>query len=163
MTDTPAPSIGLVLDCADPQRLAGFWAPALGYVNLGVVGSYALLLPDGRPGPKLLLQRVPEPKSTKNRMHLDIDASDIEGEATRLEALGARRIHAAQIHEHGTAWILMTDPEGNVLGTFAVDGLGKLPPGVKSPFTDEQRAAMRKERSGRPLKDIIRDLEARGE
>ncbi|HKA84033.1 MAG TPA: VOC family protein [Acidimicrobiales bacterium] len=113
MTDAPAPTIGLVLDCADPQRLAEFWAPALGYANLGMVGSYALLLPDGRPGPKLLLQRVPEPKSAKNRMHLDIDASDIEGEATRLEALGARRIRAAQVQEHGTAWILMADPEGN--------------------------------------------------
>jgi Glyoxalase-like domain len=113
MSDTPVPSIGLVLDCANPQRLAEFWAPALGYVNLGVVGSYALLLPDGRSGPKLLLQRVPEPKVTKNRMHLDIDASDIESEATRLEGLGARRVQAEQVHEHGTAWILMTDPEGN--------------------------------------------------
>jgi hypothetical protein len=113
MSDTPAPSIGLVLDCANPQRLAEFWAPALGYVNLGVVGSYALLLPDGRSGPKLLLQRVPEPKVTKNRMHLDIDASDIESEATRLEGLGARRVQAEHVHEHGTAWILMTDPEGN--------------------------------------------------
>ena len=131
MTDTPAPSIGLVLDCADRQRLAEFWGPALGYVNLGVVGSYALLLPDGRPGPKLLLQWVPEPKSTKNRMHLDIDASDIEGEATRLEALGARRIQAEQIHEHGAAWIPMADPEGNefcVCDGGAGTGTGERPP-----------------------------------
>jgi predicted enzyme related to lactoylglutathione lyase len=64
-------------------------------------------------------------------MHLDIDASDIEGEATRLEALGARRIHAAQIHEHGTAWILMTDPEGNefcVCDGGAGSGTGQVPP-----------------------------------
>jgi predicted enzyme related to lactoylglutathione lyase len=131
MSDTPAPSIGLVLDCADPQRLAEFWAPALGYVNLGVVGSYALLLPDGRPGPKLLLQRVPEPKATKNRMHLDIDASDIESEATHLEGLGARRVQAEQVHEHGTAWILMTDPEGNefcVCDGGAGIGIGQDPP-----------------------------------
>jgi predicted enzyme related to lactoylglutathione lyase len=131
MSDTPAPSIGLVLDCADPQRLAEFWAPALGYVNLGVVGSYALLLPDGRPGPKLLLQRVPEPKATKNRMHLDIDASDIESEATRLEGLGARRVRAEQVHEHGAAWILMTDPEGNefcVCDGGARSGIGQGPP-----------------------------------
>jgi predicted enzyme related to lactoylglutathione lyase len=114
MTETPAPGMGLVLDCADPQRLAEFWAPALGHVNLGMAGSYAVLLPiSGRPGPKLLLQRVPEPKTTKNRMHLDIEASDIESEATRLEALGARRIQEEHVHEHGTTWILMTDPEGN--------------------------------------------------
>jgi|SRR5829696_5494138 len=105
--------MGLVLDCADPQRLAEFWAPALSYVNLGMIGSYALLLPDARPGPKLLLQHVPEPKTTKNRMHLDIEAPDIEAEAARLEALGAQRVRADHIHEHGTTWILMADPEGN--------------------------------------------------
>jgi hypothetical protein len=66
----------------------------------------------------------------------------------------------AQLREAGSAEL--TDPEGNVIGTFAVEGLGKLPPGVKSPFTDEQRAEMRKERTGRPLADILRDLEARG-
>jgi hypothetical protein len=53
-------TIGLVLDCADPDRLAAFWAPALDYVSLGDLGAYAVLVPNGRPGPKLLLQRVPE-------------------------------------------------------------------------------------------------------
>jgi predicted enzyme related to lactoylglutathione lyase len=113
MTDTPTPAMGLVLDCADPERLAEFWAPALGYANLGMVGSYALLLPDGRPGPKLLLQRVPEPKTTKNRMHLDIETADIDAEAARLEGLGASRIRDEHVHEHGSTWILMADPEGN--------------------------------------------------
>jgi predicted enzyme related to lactoylglutathione lyase len=112
MTD-PTPGIGLVLDCADPQHLAEFWAPALGYVTLGTAGSYVLLLPDGKPGPKLLLQQVPEAKTVKNRMHLDIEAADIETEAGRLEALGARRVRDDHMHEHGSAWILMTDPEGN--------------------------------------------------
>jgi predicted enzyme related to lactoylglutathione lyase len=109
----PAPTIGLVLDCQDPLALAEFWAPALGYVSFGEAGAYVVLFPDGRPGPKLLLQRVPETKTVKNRMHLDIDATDIEAEATRLEALGARRVVGEQIHEHGTNWILMADPEGN--------------------------------------------------
>jgi hypothetical protein len=53
-------AIGLVLDCADPERMAAFWAPALGYVDLGTAGVYAVLVPNGRPGPKLLLQQVPE-------------------------------------------------------------------------------------------------------
>lgn len=110
---TTEPSIGLVLDCADPARLAAFWAPALDYVSFGTVGSYAVLVPNGRPGPKLLLQQVPEPKATKNRMHLDIETPDIETEATRLEALGATRVQDDQIQEHGTTWILMSDPEGN--------------------------------------------------
>jgi predicted enzyme related to lactoylglutathione lyase len=112
MTD-PTPGIGLVLDCGDPQRLAEFWAPVLGYVSLGSAGSYVLLLPNGKPGPKLLLQQVPEAKTVKNRMHLDIETADIETEATRLEGLGAQRVHDGQVHEHGTNWILMTDPEGN--------------------------------------------------
>lgn len=112
MTDT-APTIGLVLDCHDPAALAAFWSAALDYVNVGYAGAYVALLPNGRPGPKLLLQTVPEPKTTKNRMHLDIDAVDIETEARRLEALGARRVQPEALHEHSTTWILMTDPEGN--------------------------------------------------
>jgi predicted enzyme related to lactoylglutathione lyase len=107
------PTIGLVLDCRDPAALAPFWAAALDYVTVGDAGAYVMLLPDGRPGPKLLLQRVPETKLGKNRMHLDIDAVDIEAEAARLEALGARRARDDQVHEHGTNWILMADPEGN--------------------------------------------------
>ena len=66
-----------------------------------------------RKRPKLLLQRVTEPKVAKNRMHLDIETPDIETEATRLEALGATRVQDDQIQEHGTTWILMADPEGN--------------------------------------------------
>ena len=73
-----APEIGLVLDCSDPARLAEFWGPALGYVNLGTVGSYVALFPDGRPGPKLLLQKVPEAKVTKNRFHLDVEVADLQ-------------------------------------------------------------------------------------
>jgi predicted enzyme related to lactoylglutathione lyase len=105
--------LGLVLDCADPEKLAEFWAPALGYVNLGTVGSYVALFPDGAPGPKLLLQRVEEPKAVKNRMHFDIEVADIEAEAARLIALGATRGQPDTLSEHGTTWILMTDPEGN--------------------------------------------------
>ncbi len=132
MTDTPAPGIALVLDCADPERLAAFWAPALGYVHLGMAGSYAALLPHGRPGPKLLLQRVPEPKAVKNRMHLDIETPDIEAEAARLQALGARRLQDEHLHEYGTTWILMADPEGNEFcicdGGAAGDSSASAPP-----------------------------------
>ena len=112
MTDGVA-QLGLVLDCADPERLAELWASALGYADLGTAGSYVALFPNGAPGPKLLLQRVAEPKTVKNRMHFDIEVADIETEAARLEAIGARRVAAEQMHEHGTSWVLMTDPEGN--------------------------------------------------
>jgi predicted enzyme related to lactoylglutathione lyase len=105
--------LGLVLDCADPEALAEFWAPALGYVSLGTVGSYVALFPDGAPGPKLLLQRVAEPKVAKNRMHFDIEVADIEAEAARLVELGATRVSDGALSEHGSSWVLMADPEGN--------------------------------------------------
>jgi hypothetical protein len=68
MTDA-GPTIGLVLDCHEPTRLADFWAAALDYVSLGVAGAFVVLLPNGRPGPKLLLQQVPERKTVKNHIY----------------------------------------------------------------------------------------------
>jgi len=67
----------------------------------------------------------------------------------------------AQLRQAGAS-VELKDPEGNVLGLFAVEGRGKLPPGVKSPFTrEEMEERRRNNRIGRPLKDILRDLEAR--
>jgi predicted enzyme related to lactoylglutathione lyase len=109
----PARHFGLVLDCADPERLAEFWAEALGYTNLGSAGVYVALYPREGSGPKLLLQRVTEPKATKNRMHLDIEVPDIDVEADRLTGLGAQRVGDDTCSEHGSTWILMADPEGN--------------------------------------------------
>jgi predicted enzyme related to lactoylglutathione lyase len=107
------PGMSLVLDCHDPEALAPFWAAALGYVTLGAVENYVLLVPDSRPGPKLLLQRVPEERAGKNRVHLDIEVPDIESLAGRLLGLGARRVSQGIEAEHGSRWIVMTDPEGN--------------------------------------------------
>ena len=108
-------AISLVLDCAAPNVLADFWAPALRYRRLGETpnGQYVKLVPAaGESGPPLLLQRVDDPKSSKNRMHLDIHADDIEEEAQRLIKIGAVRV-AGPISEHGVTWIVLTDPEGN--------------------------------------------------
>ena len=108
-----AARVTIVLDCGDPERLARFWADALGYRIVGSEGSYVLLgAPDGD-GPALILQRVPEAKQTKNRMHLDLHPGDIEVEADRLLGLGAARVVAEPVSEHGGHWILMADPEGN--------------------------------------------------
>jgi predicted enzyme related to lactoylglutathione lyase len=111
MTDTPS-TIGLVLDCADPVALADFWAAALDYAKVGDAGNYVALVPNGRPGPKLL-QRVQEPKRVKNRMHIDIETPDVGSEAARLEAHGATRVQPDIRNEHGSTWNLMADPEGN--------------------------------------------------
>jgi predicted enzyme related to lactoylglutathione lyase len=111
--DTPLARFGLVLDCVDPQRLAEFWSEAIGYANVGAAGAYVALYPRHGTGPKLLLQRVSEAKTTKNRMHLDIETPDIHHEAERLTGLGAQRLLDDTRSEHGSTWILMADPEGN--------------------------------------------------
>lgn len=108
--------MGLVLDCVDPAGLAPFWAAALGYEVAGGDGPYLALHPaDGATGPRFVLQRVPETKMIKNRMHVDLEVGDIEGAAARLEALGARRLSREPIGEAGCRWIVMADPEGNEL------------------------------------------------
>jgi predicted enzyme related to lactoylglutathione lyase len=106
-----AVKISLVIDCADPAKLAEFWAPALDYQNLGAFGEYVALAAED--APLLLLQKVAEPKHGKNRMHLDIKVPDVEAEVTRLVALGAKRISDAPIEELGAQWVVMNDPEGN--------------------------------------------------
>jgi hypothetical protein len=105
------PNIDLVLDCEDPVALADFWAEALHYEKVGFKEPYFLLRATEPAYPPLLLQRVPEVKAAKNRMHLDVKVADVEAEASRLEALGAKRIH--EKNELGMHWITMNDPEGN--------------------------------------------------
>ncbi|HEX4906922.1 MAG TPA: VOC family protein [Acidimicrobiales bacterium] len=107
--------LGLVLDCSDPDALATFWAAALDYTVVGAAGAYVMLVPKEPGPPQLLLQRVPEPKAAKNRMHLDIHVADIDAEADRLESLGAVRVSSSPHEESGTRWHLMADPEGNEL------------------------------------------------
>jgi predicted enzyme related to lactoylglutathione lyase len=116
---TTTAGFGLALDCADPLLMAEFWSAALGYRAIGSVGRvgsaghYTALVPESGSGPKLLLQWVPEAKSSKNRMHIDIQTPDIDGLASRLVGLGATMLHAEPCHEHGATWLLMADPEGN--------------------------------------------------
>ena len=105
--------IELVLDCADLDLMVEFWSTALGYEHAGSAAQYAVLRDRDARRPRLLLQRVDEPKSVKNRMHIDLSAPDIEVEATRLEGLGARRVPDGHLSELGTEWIQMLDPEGN--------------------------------------------------
>ena len=89
--------LSLVIDCADPAKLAEFWAPALDYQNLGAFGEYVALAAEG--APLLLLQKVAEAKHGKNRMHMDIKVPDVEAEMTRLVALGAKRISDAPMED----------------------------------------------------------------
>jgi hypothetical protein len=109
--DQLLPNVDIVIDCADPETLAGFWAAALGYRAVGLFEPFFLLLPPDRAHPPVMLQRVPEPKQGKARIHFDLRVVDVQAEVGRLEALGAKRIDLGQGDE--VVWVPMVDPEGN--------------------------------------------------
>jgi predicted enzyme related to lactoylglutathione lyase len=102
------------LDCSNPESLARFWAEALHYRANPYHPPYVTLTDPAGKSPELILQKVPEPKRGKNRMHLDLFLGDIEKEASRMESLGARRISAKPFTgSSGDRWTVMADPEGN--------------------------------------------------
>jgi catechol 2,3-dioxygenase-like lactoylglutathione lyase family enzyme len=121
--------IQIVIDCADPSRLIEFWAATLGYEiqfptgsdeegrlladHPGLEGSAAAAVDPEGVRPRLFLQRVPEPKAVKNRVHIDLHVPDMEAEAKRLTALGASVLRPDAVGELGERWIVMADPEGN--------------------------------------------------
>jgi predicted enzyme related to lactoylglutathione lyase len=106
-------TLEVVLDCSDPEKLMEFWREAIGYRVHYSEPSLAVLVPQGVHASPLLLQRVPEPKTGKNRMHVDIVTEDLEVEVERLEALGARRLHDGVRSFGPTRWVMMADPENN--------------------------------------------------
>lgn len=139
-----AREIQVTFDCADPAALAAFWAAVLDYrvqdpppgfsswdealAAMGVPperrNDASALIDPGGSGPRIFFQRVPEGKSAKNRVHLDVRAAEglageermaaLERECTRLVALGATRVDR---HEPAPplqgGHIVLTDPEGN--------------------------------------------------
>jgi hypothetical protein len=105
--------VDIVLDCANPKQLMEFWREALGYREYFVDTGFAVLVPKENDAPPLVLQGVPEPKSGKNRMHLDIVVDDIEAEIARLQALGAQRLDDGIQSFGDTQWVRMCDPELN--------------------------------------------------
>lgn len=133
----------VAFDASDPVQLGEFWAAALGYVMqppppgfdswpefLTAQGigeedhnaATALVDPEGQ-GPRIFIQRVPEPKTAKNRVHLDLGSGGgpqvpldqqrerIKAAVTKLQTLGAT--HVADHEGLGVAWAVMHDPEGN--------------------------------------------------
>lgn len=133
----------IVIDCADPARLARFWARALGYTlqpppagheswesflsSIGVPESEfnrasALVDPEGT-APRIFFQRVPESKKVKNRLHLDISVGGGPGEPlekrrTRVDAEVERLKEqgatvVGPVQEYDEYWMVMADPEGN--------------------------------------------------
>ena len=107
----------LVIDCADPGRLAAFWSEVLGYVELGRDDGSIEIGPPvagfGGPQPTLILSPSSDPRPRKLRLHIDVNATDRDQDAEleRLLALGAR---PADVGQTGTeSWHVPADPEGN--------------------------------------------------
>ena len=124
--------VQVTFDCAEPAVLAVFWAGVLGYPPPDIEGTHAVLRALGQAedelgnwyriedpagqGPKLAFQRVPEPKVTKNRLHLDVEPLEDgpaarDAEAQRLLGLGATQLRTVT-DEAGT-FVVLQDPEGN--------------------------------------------------
>jgi hypothetical protein len=115
----------IVVDCHDPDALAAFWAAALGYHVVRAEDGQVEIAPWERepadlgervrqaPGvPTLVFVRVPEAKTVKNRLHLDIRPVDgsSTAEVERLIGLGAR---GADVGQGQVPWVVLADPEGN--------------------------------------------------
>jgi hypothetical protein len=112
----------ICIDCADPWTLAHWWAGVLGYRvrphsadDLAALRAAGIDRPEDDPsvavdgsGPEVWFNRVPEPKTTKNRVHLDV-----RGDVDDLIGRGATLIER---HDH---WTVLADPEGNEFCVFA--------------------------------------------
>lgn len=103
----------LVVDAVDAERLARFWAEALGW-QIIKRGPYGATIGDESGGLEIDFRTVPDqPKETKNRLHLDIKpvSRGQADELDRLLALGARRVDVGQRPD--VSWYVLADPEGN--------------------------------------------------
>lgn len=125
----------ITIDCVDARLMMGFWSVALGYVEepppagylswedflrandvpIPPSGSIGAIVDPAGVGPRILFLRVPERKTVKNRVHLDLRAgrSD-EAKATKVaELVAAGATTVRRVEEHGQWWMVMADPEGN--------------------------------------------------
>ena len=101
----------VTMDAADPPALADFWSKVTGYSVDTASDFFAVLTGDGSVGPRFMFIKVPEPKTAKNRAHVDFATPDLEAELTRVVGLGAELV--GRYDEYGTKWATFRDPEGN--------------------------------------------------
>ncbi len=115
--------IEIGIDSVMPEVLAPFWADALGYGigDMDRAETYLDLVPPEPGLPVVYLQRVSEPKTVKNRLHLDLLTADVEATLSRLIALGATRVGIPMSGSEGGWWQVMADPEGNEFCICRVD------------------------------------------
>jgi predicted enzyme related to lactoylglutathione lyase len=117
----PHGELVVVIDCSDLDQSARFWSGVLGYTagtgpsspGPASAGSYRSLQPESGAGIDVLLQRVPEVKREKNRLHLDLRTPDLEAEVSRVLELGAALLTRQPVAEDGWLWHILADPDGN--------------------------------------------------
>jgi hypothetical protein len=100
----------VMVDSSDPGALGRWWAAALEWVVVNDDPEEFEIRPAADRIPGLLFARVPEPKTLKNRLHLDLRPDDQAAEVARFERLGARRVDVGQ---GDVSWVVLADPEGN--------------------------------------------------
>lgn len=104
----------LCVDCSDPKALAAFWRDVLDWkLDDESDDDQAMLENPEAEIPTLLFVKVPEGKTVKNRLHIDVNPRDRDqaAELERLLALGARRVDVGQGDD--VSWVVLADPEGN--------------------------------------------------
>jgi predicted enzyme related to lactoylglutathione lyase len=98
----------ITFDCADAEKLASFWSAVLDRPIADDPSPESAYL---QGAPMWGFIRVPEPKTAKNRMHVDLGTADLAAEVDRIIGLGAKRV--ADVEEGGFRWTTLADPEGN--------------------------------------------------
>lgn len=108
------------IDCRDAYALSEWWKPVLGYVDLdgdpNLPGHEECMIRDPETGHRLLFIEVPEGKTVKNRVHLDLRPRQggRDQEVARVLALGAVQLDDLRGKDGpGTGWVVLADPEGN--------------------------------------------------
>ena len=109
-------SVGyLVIDATDPERLTTFWSAMLGVeVDSSIGDGQFIVLSPTKDGLTVGFQKVPERKTTKNRVHLDLVVEDLDAATAEIESLGGRWLEPGNTRDlEGFQWRIMADPEGN--------------------------------------------------
>ena len=103
----------IAIDALQPRVVADFWCDVLGWQVVDEEDTIVSIAPPDRSWPTIDVVQVPENKTVKNRLHLDLraDGVDTTDELERLLALGARRTDVGQGAD--ATWVVLSDPEGN--------------------------------------------------
>ncbi len=107
------------IDVSDLERGARFWSAVLGLEIRREFGQY-LEFVRHEGSPAIILQKVPEPKTAKTRVHLDIEVDDLDVALAKVEALGGKKLQ--EIQEYDERFVVVADPDGNEFCLVTEDG-----------------------------------------